>query len=113
METTTNTKGTIILSDRVNAQLIKLFFNSVTTTGCAFSLATNAMLIKKSAAVEVTHYLTAAVMAAMVGKHHPHSPSFISLNRWKSEVAKSELYGGCGRTVQPRLAVCSTIFKLI
>lgn len=107
-----NTKSTIMLSDKVNAQLIKHFFNSVTTTSCAFSPATNAMLVKKSATVEVTHCLTADVMAAVLRKHHPHSPSSVSLNRWKSEIAKSELYGWTVLPHPPRLAACSTFFQL-
>jgi len=43
----------------------------------------------------------------------PCSPSFVNTNRWKTEVAKSELYAGCGRTVQARLAICFTVFKLV
>ena len=34
-------------------------------------------------------------------------------NRWKSEYVKSRVCGGCGRTVQPRLAMCSIVFKLV
>ena len=33
--------------------------------------------------------------------------------KWKSEGTKSRLYGECGRTVQPRLAMCFTVFKLV
>jgi hypothetical protein len=41
-----------------------------------------------------------------------HSLSFIGPNRWKSEGAKSGLYGGCGRTLQPNFATCSMSLKL-
>jgi len=61
----------------------------------------------------VTHCFTAAIMVLLLGKCCPHSPSFIGLIRWKSEGSKSRLYGGCGRTVQLRLAMCSTVFELI
>ena len=43
-------------------------------------------------------------------KMSPHTLSFMGLNIWRSEGAKSGLYDGCGRTVQTRLAVCSTVF---
>ena len=36
-----------------------------------------------------------------------------SLNRWRSEGALSGLYNGCGRTLQPSPAMCSTMFKLV
>jgi len=49
---------------------------------------------------------------SLLGKCCPHSPSFIGLNRWKSEDAKSGLHSGCGRTVQPRLAMWSMIYRL-
>jgi len=49
----------------------------------------------------------------LLGKCYPHSLSFISLHRWKSEGTKSRISGACGRTVQPRLTACSMIFQLI
>jgi hypothetical protein len=39
--------------------------------------------------------------------------NFIGPNRWKSDGAKSGLYGGCCKTVHPRLAMRSTVFKLV
>jgi len=63
--------------------------------------------------VEVTHCFIAALMALLVGKCCPCSPNFISLIKLKSESSKSRLYSACGRTVQPRLAVCSMVFKLV
>ena len=65
----------------------------------------------KSAAVEVTHCFTAAMTALLLGKYYSQRLSFISLNRWNSEVTKSG-YSGCGRRVQPRQATCSAVFKL-
>lgn len=50
-----------------------------------------------------TYFLT-AVMMALSGKCCPRSPSFIGQNRWKSEGAKSGLYGGCDRAVWPNFA---------
>ena len=46
-------------------------------------------------------------------KSCPRSPSFIGPRRWKSEGTKSGLYGVCGTTVQPRLTMCSTVFRLV
>jgi len=63
--------------------------------------------------MEVTHCFTAALMALLLGKCYPHSPSFIGSKRYKSEGAESRLYAGCGRTAQPWLAMHSTVFKLI
>ena len=64
--------------------------------------------------VEVTHCFTAAMMVMMIllGKRYPWSPPFIGPDRRKSEGTKSRLCSGHGRTVQPGLAVCFTIFKL-
>ena len=59
------------------------------------------------------HSFTAAVMASLLGKCYPYSPSFISSNRWKSEGPKFGLCGGCGRTVQSRLSMCSMVFRLV
>ena len=55
---------------------------------------------------------TAPMMALLLGKCCSCSPSRISSNRWKSESTKSRLYGGCGTTVQPRLAVCFAVLKM-
>jgi len=55
---------------------------------------------------------TAAMMTSLLGKYCLCSPSFIGSNGWKSKGAKYGLHDGCGQTVQPRLAVCSMIFKL-
>lgn len=43
------------------------------------------------------HCITAVMMALFLGICFPCSPSFISLNRWKSEGTKLGLYGGCSR----------------
>jgi len=48
--------------------------------------------------------------ASLLGKHCPHSPPFIRLEKRKLEGTKS---GGCSRTVQPRMAVCSMVMKLL
>jgi len=58
-------------------------------------------------------FLTAAMTLSLIRKCCPCNPPFIRLNRWKSGGAKSWLYAGCGRTVQPRLVVCSMIFKWV
>ena len=60
----------------------------------------------------MTHCFTAAMMASFLGKCCPCSPSFISPNKWKSEGTKPRVYSECGRTDQPRLTMCSTLFKL-
>ena len=66
----------------------------------------------KSAPAEVAHCFTARTMVSQLGKCCPRSPSFICLDRWKSEGAKSALYGGCDTTFQPRLTIYSTVFKI-
>ena len=66
---------------------------------------------QKSAPAEVTHCFTAVVMISLLGKCWPCSPSFIGLNRWKSDGAKFRLYGRCGRKVQSRWAVRSMVFN--
>ena len=53
------------------------------------------------------------MMVSLLGECCLHCPSSINLNRWKSESTKSRLYGGCSRTVQPKLAMCSMAFKLV
>jgi len=67
---------------------------------------------EKSVLAELTLCITVAMMVLLLGKCCPYSPSFISPNRWKSEVIKSGLSGRCGSTVQPRLATC-TVFRLV
>lgn len=57
--------------------------------------------------------LFTAAMTVLQGKCYPHSPCVIAPNKWKPEGAKSRLCGGCGRTVQPRLATCSIVFKQV
>jgi len=52
-------------------------------------------------------------MASLLGKCCLHRPSFIGPNRWNSEGDTSRLYFGCGRTVQPRLSVCSMVVTLV
>jgi len=47
----------------------------------------------KSALEEVTHYFRAATTVPLQGKCSQRSPSFISLNRWKAEGARSRLHG--------------------
>jgi hypothetical protein len=58
----------------------------------------------KSVPAETTHFHAVTMTA---------SSSFIGPKRWTSEVAESELYGGCGRTVQPNFATRSMAFKLV
>ena len=62
--------------------------------------------------MEVAHSFTDVKMAVMFGRY-PFSPSFIGLNRWKLKCAKSYHSGRYGRIVQPRLAMGSTVFKLV
>ena len=59
------------------------------------------------------HCCTAAMTALLLGKYCPRSPYFIDPKRWKSEGTKSRLYSGCCRIVQPRLAMCSMVFKQV
>ena len=57
------------------------------------------------------HYFT-VLAVPLLGKCCPCSLSFIGLNRWNPKGIKSRLFSGYGRTVQPRLGMSSTIFKL-
>lgn len=98
METTKATKTTITL-----------------TISYAFSPAVNKSphaAVIKCAALEVTHWFSAAATTVSLGKGCLCSPSFINTNGWKTEGTKSRLYCGYGRTVQAKLAMCSMIFKL-
>jgi len=63
--------------------------------------------------VEVTNGFTAATMMSLLGKRCPSSPFYINPKRWKSEVTKSKLLSGCGRTIHPWSAMCSTVFNLL
>ena len=65
---------------------------------------------KKSAPSEATHCFPAATTA--LGKCCPCSLSFIGPNRCNSEDGKSGLYSW-SRAVQKRLAMHSTVFKLV
>ena len=64
----------------------------------------------------MTTCFKAAMMALLLGKCCPQSPSCIGPERWKSEDIKSRLYDGCTRVCKnsiPRLAMYSMVFKLI
>ena len=69
--------------------------------------------VEHSAALEVSKCLMAAVMTSLLGKCCPYSRFFIGPKRQKSEDAKAGLYGGYDRAPQPRLAMCSMVFKLV
>lgn len=63
--------------------------------------------------MEVIHCFVAALMALLLRKCCPHSSLFVSVNRWKSEDTKFRLYTLCDKIVQTKLAMRSTVFKLI
>ena len=113
METTMDTKSTTTLFDRANSRLQNTIFqhshHPLLMHFCQQWTRACMPHSKKSVPAEVTHSFTAATMALLLGKCCPCSPSFIGLNRWKSKSTRSRLYGECGRTVQPRLAVCSSL----
>ena len=56
---------------------------------------------------------TAAMTVQLLGNYYPCSLSFIGPNRWKSEGTRFGICSGCGRTVQPRMAMCSMGSKLV
>jgi len=93
-----------------------LFFDIVTTIGYALSPAMNkslhAALVKicTSGGGPLFHssYNGVAARKMLSMQSIFHRPE-----QMKSEGAKSGLYGGCGKTVHPRLAMCSTVFKLV
>lgn len=64
---------------------------------------------KNSAQADVTHCFTAVTVASLLGKCCLRGPSE------QMEVGRHQfqLYGGCGGTVQPRLTMCSMVFKLV
>ena len=117
METTTDTKSTITFFDRATSQLHSTIFQS-NQHHKLFIFASNEQDLLchfsyKSASAEVAYSFTATITVLLLGKHCSHSSSLNSPNIWKSEVAKSRLCGGCVRTVQPRLAMSSMVFKLV
>ena len=61
----------------------------------------------------MTCYFTAALMASLLWKYCPRSPSFIVPHRGKWEGAKFRWYSGCGRTVQPWLAMCFSLQTIV
>ena len=113
MKTTIDTYNYLIeqvLSDKT------LFFNTVTTISYALSPVINKslqVLVKICTITDMTHCFAAVMRTLYLGRCCSYSPSFSGPNRWKTECAKSGLYCGCSWTVQPRLAVCSTVFKLV
>ena len=93
-----------------------LFFKTVTMISSAFSSGMNMSLhaiLVTICASRGDCCFTATVMASLLGKYCPCNLSFIGPNRQMSEGPKSGLHGGCGRTAQPRLAVCFTVFRLV
>lgn len=83
LETVKDAINTIILLDRANSQLEKIFFNIDITISHALSVLVNSALVK------VTYCFTAAMMLLLLGKYCPHSPLITSLSRWKSKDTKS------------------------
>jgi len=61
----------------------------------------------------VTLCFTAFVTASLLGKCFPHSPSFISPNRRKSEGANLRLCSGYSKTIYQWLMMFSMSFKLV
>ena len=112
METTTDTKNTNCLIEQILSYKT-LFFNIVTTIRYTFSQSMDKSLHAKFLKICTSggdhSSFTAAMTVPLQGKCCTCSPSFIGPNRWKSEGAKSELYCGYSRAVQPRLAKCSTL----
>ena len=86
----------------------KHYFSTVTTISSAFSPTMN-----KSLHAALVKICTTGGDPLFQSCYDGVIASFIISKRWKSEGTKSELYGGCHRTVQPRVAVYSMVFKLI
>ena len=125
MESTTYTKSTITLFNRANSQLKKTkqskqtnkqkIFNKITTISHAFLSVMNKSLdatpakFCSSRGDPLFHSCYDGIPARKTSTQSIfHQP-----NRWKSEHTKSGLYSECGRTVQLRWAMHSTIFKLV
>jgi len=101
METTRATRSTITLFDRANSQLPH--------TNCIFT--SNKQEHACCIRTNLYQWRWTNVSQLLLWYCCPWSPSFIGLNRWKSEGTKSRLYSGYGRTVQSRLAMCFMVFK--
>jgi len=86
----------------------KHYFSTVTTISSAFSPTMN-----KSLHAALVKICTTGGDQLFQSCYDGVIASFIISKRWKSEGTKSELYGGCHRTVQPRVAMYSMVFKLI
>jgi len=121
METTTDTKSTTITIWWSKFSTTKHYFSTVTTISYAFLPAMNKRL--HIAHIKIcTHkgdplfhscYEDHFYESSLLGKCSPWSPSFISPNGWNLGSTKSRLYSGCDRTIQTRLVMCSTVFKLV
>jgi len=59
----------------------------------------------------MTYCFLAAMMVLSLGKCCPNSPSFIGLKNGSQKAPNP--VSECGRTVQPRPAMCFTVFKLV
>lgn len=113
MGTTADTKSTLASFDRANSQLQNIFQPSHHII-CAFL----PMMNKSQHAVFIKVCTGRGdplfhMMASLLGKCCPQSPSFSGPHRSKSEGTRSTLYGECDSTVQPRLAMCSVVLKLV
>ena len=84
----------------------KHYFSTVTTISSAFSPTMN-----KSLHAALVKICTTGGDPLFQSCYDGVIASFIISKRWKSEGTKSELQHCCGRTVQPRLAMYSTILK--
>jgi len=89
----------------------KLFFNTFTTLSYVFSPAMNNS--QHTILINICTSRNPLLHCCHNGTTARKTFYFIDPNRWKLKAAKPKIYGGCGRTVQPRLAVCSRVFKML
>ena len=93
-----------------------MYFSTVTSISYAFlpvlKKSLHAVLVKfcTSRGDLLFHSIFAGKMLPMQSIfHYPKQTEVV----WTEEHAKFKLYSGCGRTVQPRLPMCFTVFKLV
>jgi len=104
-KTTTNTTNTITLVEQILIYKMLLFNIIIIISVFASDKQEPSYCAHKNTMPEeVTPCFTAAMVELLLRKCCPHSPSFIDLNRWKSEDTKSRQYDWCGRTIQPRFS---------
>ena len=111
IETTMNTKSIITLFNGTNSQLQNTLFKH----SCAFLQQMNKSLHETFLIICILggDPLFQSCYDDIIARKMLPMQSIFQQPKRTSESTKSGLYDGCDRTVQPRLAMRSTVFKLL